>query len=323
MPVINPKEFFVASQYRNIEANDFLTVTSLPYFIGETYSQVAKQNFPYFSFTKYAPKDSEIASPGITYRIYRRTPGLDKQDTLKPSLKHLIYEENSVKHVYTQYQSVTYEFVVYGLDTTEVDDLVDSFESFLFQIQPELQKKYVQHFVFEEEVREDFANLSKKVEEQYKRVLRYTATIQKPFILDYGLLSSISLKAGITLNTVEDVPVFRSAVDNIDIIETPIEWDVIHLSSVSSLKDIELKGRYQEISVVSGNIVAQNYLLQQVYIPDIDYVLYSFRDPETGYKKKAISWTNFPGSKKPLANSLYYVSWKEPKKVLDQHIIKK
>jgi hypothetical protein len=322
MSVIDKNVFFPASQYRNYTEGEFLTTSSLPYFIGEKFLVSIQETFPMVFFNKYAPKDTEVSTPGITYRIYRRTPGLNKIDPIKPSLKSISLENGSIKHLYTQYQTVTYEFVIYGLDTDQVDDLVETFESFLFQIQPELQKRNVQHFIFEEEVREDFASLSKKVEEQYKRVLRYTAAVQKPYYLDYGLISSILIQTGLSSEKVSDIPLFRGQDSNIDVIGQAIDWEVLYFKSVSSLKDTDLWSQYRQAEVVSGSVAANNYIQQFVYIPDVDYVLYSTIDPSTGQKKKAIVWADNLGSKKPDSNSLYYISWMQPIKVNKERILK-
>jgi hypothetical protein len=300
------------SQYRNGYDPEFLTTGSLIDFLSEKFVESYRHQFPISKLHHYASKDVNTYSPGIAYRLSRRVPGHGHIDKFKGSLKSVYIDSRTgdINHLWTQYQSLSYEFIVYGLDYKTVDDLTECFETFLYMLQPELQDRNVQHFLFEEELREDLAPLSTKVEDQYKRVLRYSATIQKPYLLTHTVLTKTSLKLGIESELKKDIPVFRSEM-NYDYIEVPIDWTIKNLNSVSSQPFQDIVTYSGEINVATGSIAAKQYMFENIYIPEVDYKLQRVYVDNT--YKYVIVWSVLEGSKRPTIGNVYYISMYLPK----------
>ena len=303
----------IGSQYRNSFQTDFLTTATLMDYLSIKFVESFGAQYNISTLHNYASKDVDTFSPGITYRISRRTPGHNKIDNFKASLKRTFLDSNTgeVFHLWTQYQTVSYEFVIYGLDFRQVDELTEAFESLLFMLQPELQQQNVQHFLFEEELREDLAPLSKKLEIQYKRVLRYTATLQKPFVLNQPTIARITLAPGVSSELIKDIPVFRSQDQHYDVLEQQIDWTVSALNSISLQPMQDLLTWAREVESATGLIQANKVVSDSVFLPDIDYKFVKERD-SYGINKYYIFWSTEERSKRPLPNQIYYISWYQP-----------
>lgn len=301
--------------------SEWLTVSSLPNFIAEKVEEAWKHSYPEVRLTNFGPKE-DAREPGISWRIARRVPGLNKMDALKPSLKGVAFDVQTgeVKELHTQHQTVTYEFIVFGLDTDKVNELTDSFENLLFLITPELQKRHVDNFIFEEELREDLVNASRKSEETYKRVLRYNAYIKKKYELSYNMISRIALKTGVEYQEIFDVAV-RRASDNtsVDLIEYDIPSTVLSLTRVSDLEIVDLKSGILNAEATGGISARDLFVAEHLYIPNIDYVLYNYVN-EHKQLKKAIIWQNNDGAKIPDSGTSYYVSFIKPLVISDTTI---
>lgn len=311
---LNPQMLRPLNQDRYVSESEFLSPSTLPRFLAENLAKAWSGLYPDISLHGYKPK-GEVSQPGIAWSIVRRTPGLERIDNHKPSRKGTAYynQNQEVILLYTQLQTVTYSFEIYGNDENEVDEIVDAFEDFLYTIQGELQARGVVNFLFEEEISEDVMRSStKKSEDLYTRVLRYTGYLHKKYILSYPMLNRIVIKGANNFIDTYDVAVRRNEDVLFDLIEDNLPSIVFSLTRVSSLSLAELKSTYINAEAVSGNFGTDYVSSTYLYLPEVDYQLVDYLDKDTGSIRKVIAWQNKPGAKRPEAGSIYYISYLKP-----------
>lgn len=236
-------------------------------------------------FTQAHPTDDNLSGPRIVWGIYRKIPGKDGLETLKPRARSAVRDpSNPDAYVDTwgQWYTVIYQFDIFTTDHNTANDIVLKFEELMFQITSTLKSAGVVEWLFDEQVLDDVTS-GRYVQHLCKRTLRYRCVIDKRYTRQLPSFKRIWIKpiSGDILVTNEAV--VRTASIGRD-------YDTLANTWVSSIVAVDTIPLATEAS--SGS-----------FIENIDFIT----DINLSTGESRLVWLS--GAKRPQASSTYYVTY--------------
>jgi hypothetical protein len=297
----------------------WLSPTRLPYFLAQEWhkSQDGKQDpIPMYG---YAPKQKQ-QQPAIVMHIHRRVPGKGIADAQKPSYRSSLLRPSTSEliEIYSQYQTVVYEFILFHTDYNALMYLVEEFENFLYMMQSALQERYVENFLFEEQVREDLLNRGERTDEVYSVVLRYKAYLQKKYELSYATIDRITSKIWVA-NDVTHVTgsITRDPTRLYDPLPMDRRLPFLKIDYISKLSPDTLQAVLYAAESSGGVTSLQEATGDNLYIKEQDYLFDNLYYSEKGQTLASIIWLNREESRRPNPNEVYYFSVRVPQTKLE------
>jgi len=236
-------------------------------------------------FTQAFPTEKMIGGPRIVWKVYRRIPGREGLETLKPRARtatRSAANPDAYIDVWGQWHTVIYQFDIFATDNNTANDLVVQFEDLMFQITSTLKSAGVIDWFFDEQLidTETQATFSQQL---CRRTLRYRCILDKRYTRQLPSFKSIWIRpiAGDILVTNEEVT--RSTVAG----QT---YDALANSWVSSILAVD-------IVPVTSTASSGCYFENVDFVFEVDLTLGEGR----------ISWIS--GAKHPQPTEKYYVTY--------------
>jgi hypothetical protein len=144
------------------------------------------------TFTRDYPTEP-INGPTIVWKIYRRIPGRGGLETLAPRPRQFIKtaaDQTSVIDQWAQWHTVIYQFDLFDVSSSKVDDLLEDFEMLMFYSTATLKDLGICGWFFDEQLIDTEVDLQ-NIQFLPRRTLRYRCILERKYLKQVPTIQQI------------------------------------------------------------------------------------------------------------------------------------
>lgn len=182
-------------------------------------------------FTEAWPREN-VEKPTVVWSIYSRYPGSDGVEVIKPRYRGSFptSDPSVIQEQYAQWQTIIYQFDIFGTTNDDVDALVDEFEDLMFHAAAPLQSFGADQWLFSEQLG-DYELERASSQELYRRRLRYKAVLERKYIKSADVIRQIWIQSAATWDYIVNGVVTKGAQGSPDAL--PTGWVALPITVLS------------------------------------------------------------------------------------------